>query len=98
MTDLTHFGAFVDHIMSDDDSELGKMKAERDYALHCLEREIAICTKTQACNDALVKALKNARNCIDTLIVNSPDKKKRRNLGEFILEIDNALAMIKGRA
>jgi hypothetical protein len=46
-------------------------------------------------HDALVKALKNARNCIDTLIVNSPDKKKRRNLGEFILEIDGALASIK---
>jgi hypothetical protein len=57
MTEQTHFKDFVDHIMSDDDSELGKMKAERDYALHCLEREIAICANTQACNDALVKAL-----------------------------------------
>jgi len=34
------------------------MKAERDYALHCLEREIAICARTEECNDALVKALK----------------------------------------
>jgi hypothetical protein len=47
MTDHTDFGAFVDHVMSDDDSELGKVKAERDYALHCLEREIAICADTQ---------------------------------------------------
>jgi len=58
MTENTHFEAFVDHIISDDDSDLGKMKAERDYALHCLEREIAICAQTQARNDVLVKALK----------------------------------------
>ena len=57
MSEHTHFGAFVDHITSDDDSELGKMRAERDYALHCLEREIAICAQTQMRNDALVEAL-----------------------------------------
>jgi hypothetical protein len=58
MSDQTRFGAFAAHIMSDDDSDLGKMKAERDYALHCLEREIAICAQTQAHNDALVSFAK----------------------------------------
>ena len=58
-TEQSHFEKFVDHIISDDDSELGKVKAERDYALHCLEREIAICAQTQAKNDALVKALES---------------------------------------
>jgi hypothetical protein len=48
MGEQRHFENFVDHILSDDDSELGKTKAELNYALHCLEREIAICARTQA--------------------------------------------------
>lgn len=48
MTDQTHFEKFASHILGDDESELGKVKAERDYALHCLEREIAICARTDA--------------------------------------------------
>lgn len=59
MSEPTHFEKFADHIISNDDSELGRVKAERDYALHCLEREIAICANTQAKNDALVRALED---------------------------------------
>src|SRR5258707_741647 len=54
----THYEKFVDHIMSDDDSELGRVKAERDYALFSLEREIAICARVQECNDTLVNCLR----------------------------------------
>src|SRR5712664_1298227 len=57
MAEQSHYEKFVDHIVSDDDSELGKTGAERDYALHWLEREIAICSRTQTRNAALVKAL-----------------------------------------
>ena len=56
MTEPSHFESFVDHIMSDDESELGKAKAERDYALHCLEREIAICANTRRLLWLIVKA------------------------------------------
>ena len=52
-----HFKEVVDFVMSDDNSELAKKKAELSYALFSLEREIAICQRTQAQNDALVKAL-----------------------------------------
>ena len=58
MTDKTDFEKFVDYVMSDDDSEMGKTRAERDYALHCLEREVAICATTQARCDALEDALR----------------------------------------
>jgi hypothetical protein len=58
MADKTDFEKVVDHVMSDDDSELGKTRAERDYALHCLERELAICAKTQARCDALEDVLR----------------------------------------
>ena len=38
MSDQTHFEKVVSYVMSNDESELTKMTAERDYALHCLER------------------------------------------------------------
>jgi hypothetical protein len=37
-----HFQAVVDYVAGNDENELAKVKAERDYALHCLERELAI--------------------------------------------------------
>ncbi|MEY9806927.1 hypothetical protein ABIF30_006534 [Bradyrhizobium elkanii] len=54
---MTHFEKFAEHIMSDDDSELGKVKAERDYALHCLEREIALCSQAETRLNEAVKLI-----------------------------------------
>jgi hypothetical protein len=42
-----NFQKIADYVMGYDDSELGLIKAERDYALHCLERETAICAEAQ---------------------------------------------------
>lgn len=53
----THYEKFVEHVLSGDDSELGRVKAERDYALHCLERELAIAQKSmtwERAEDALI--------------------------------------------
>jgi len=55
-----HFQEVVDFVMSEDNGELGKTKAELAYALHSLEREIAIAHQAQTQNDVLVKALKSA--------------------------------------
>jgi hypothetical protein len=52
-----HFQAVVDHVISDDDSELAKTKAELAYALHALEREIAIAQSEQARCEVMMKAL-----------------------------------------
>lgn len=43
-----HFEKVVSYVMSNDKSEIANMTAERDYALHCLEREIYICAQTTA--------------------------------------------------
>ena len=48
MTEKSHLAKFAEFVIGDDNSELGIARAERDYALHCLEREIAICAKTTA--------------------------------------------------
>lgn len=56
MTD--HFQAVVDHVMSDDNSELAKTKAELAYALMSLEREIAIAQSEQARCERLMAALR----------------------------------------
>ena len=53
-----HFNEVVDYVMGNDDSELAKTKAELAYALHALEREIAICAQTQERNEALKAALR----------------------------------------
>lgn len=42
-----HFQDVVSYVMGDDVSDLAKTKAELAYALHALEREIAICGETQ---------------------------------------------------
>jgi hypothetical protein len=68
MTEKSHYEQFVDYIMSDDDSELGRMKAERDYALHALEREIAIAHQAQARVEALEAALETILDEIDSKI------------------------------
>ena len=52
-----HLQQVADYVTGDDNSELAKIRAELAYALHCLEREIAICADTQKKNGALVKAL-----------------------------------------
>jgi hypothetical protein len=57
---MSDFQKFVDHVMSDDDSELGRTKAELAYALHCLEREISICHHTDA---ALLRHLQGENGC-----------------------------------
>lgn len=46
MTD--HFQNVVDYVMGEDASELSKVRAERDYALHCLERELSIAQQAQS--------------------------------------------------
>ena len=91
----THYEKFVDHIMSDDDSELGKIKAERDYALFSLEREIAICAQTQAQNDALVKALKNIIAANDDFRRGMPDEWEGDPLQDLCEE---ARALVGGAA
>ena len=58
MSDQTHFEKVVSYVMSNDESELTKMTAERDYALHCLEREIAIAHHAQTRIEALEAALR----------------------------------------
>jgi len=61
-----HLQEVVDYVMGDDDSELAKTKAELAYALHSLEREIAIAQSMQSQNDALVKALEDLLECADS--------------------------------
>lgn len=48
MAEQSHLAKFAEFVIGNDSSELGIARAERDYALHCLEREIAICAKTDA--------------------------------------------------
>jgi len=61
-----HLQDVFDYVVGDDRSEMAKIKAEHAYALHALEREIAICAKTQKQNDALV-------DLVQTLLDNEPD-------------------------
>ena len=56
-----HLQDVFDYVVGDDSSEMAKIKAEHAYALHALEREIAICAKTQKQNDALVKAIQDIK-------------------------------------
>jgi hypothetical protein len=62
-----NFKAVVDYVIGDDESELGKTKAELNYALHSLEREIAICSRTQREIDrvraAFIRYLQNENEC-----------------------------------
>jgi hypothetical protein len=95
MSEQTHFEAFVDHIISDDDSALGKMKAERDYALHCLEREIAICSQTQARNDALVTELKLIADWRNVSLAGEYEHSLRDIIRSMLDCADRALASIK---
>jgi len=58
MSEPTHFDRVADYVMSNDGSELSMVKAERDYALHCLEREIALAHQAQERIEALEAALR----------------------------------------
>lgn len=69
-SEKTHFEKVADYVVSDDDSELGKLKAERDYALHCLEREIAIAHQAQTRIEALELALREADTACFKLCTN----------------------------
>ena len=60
MADQSHLAKFAEFVISDDNSELGIARAERDYALHCLEREIYICARTHA---AFLRYLQNENDC-----------------------------------
>lgn len=62
MPEQSHLAKFAEFVIGDDNSELGIARAERDYALHCLEREIAIAQSEQAKSAALVKALERIAN------------------------------------
>jgi hypothetical protein len=68
-----HFQEVIDFVMGDDESELGKTKAELAYSLHCLEREIAICSQAQARNEALAKALAEIRAHLGAILVQTID-------------------------
>jgi hypothetical protein len=59
----THYEKVVSYVMSNDKSEIANMTAERDYALHCLEREIYICARTHA---AFLRYLQNENDCART--------------------------------
>lgn len=54
----------------------------------------ALIVKAVNSHDALVNALQNARRYINAVIVNTPDKKKRRNFGDCLRIIDAALAKV----
>lgn len=60
MSEPTHYEKFVEHLFNGDDSEISKVQAERDYALHTLEREIYICARAQA---AFLRYLQNENDC-----------------------------------
>lgn len=55
-----HLQEVADYVMSDDTSELAKVKAELAYALMSLEREIAIAQSEQARSAALTGMLTDA--------------------------------------
>ncbi|ANW00656.1 hypothetical protein LMTR13_11255 [Bradyrhizobium icense] len=63
MAEQSHLARFAEFVIGDDSSELGIARAERDYALHCLEREIAICARTHA---AFLAYLQTENNCTRT--------------------------------
>jgi hypothetical protein len=44
----SHFAKVAEFVTGGDTSEAGMAKAERDYALHCLEREMALCQQADA--------------------------------------------------
>lgn len=73
----------------------GKMVAsiEKDGRESTPERaaNAAFIIKAVNGHEALVDALRVARRYIDTVIINTPDKKKRRNFGECLRIIDQAL-------
>jgi hypothetical protein len=56
MVETEHLADMVAYVMGEDESELGKTKAELAYALHCLEREIAICADLRRLLWMVVKA------------------------------------------
>jgi hypothetical protein len=52
------FQAFAEFVFNGDENDpLAKMTAERDYALHSLDRELALNAEARAHREALVKAL-----------------------------------------
>jgi hypothetical protein len=63
MTEKTAYERFADHVLGDDDSELARAKAERDYALHCLGREVSICAQTHA---AFLAHIQDENHCEKT--------------------------------
>ena len=80
----THFERVVEHVMSDDESELGKSRAELAYALHSLEREIAINNQSFKRIETLSKALANLR----AILADQPFQ----NSGLSVYEINLILA------
>jgi hypothetical protein len=48
--------------------------------------------------DTLVNALRNARNYIDAVVINTPDRKKRRNYAECLRIIEDALKPVGGNS
>lgn len=54
-----NFQKVADYVMSDDDSELAKTKAELAYALHALEREIAIAQSQQSRCETLIRVMRS---------------------------------------
>jgi len=62
---MTHLDKVLDWVMGDDDSKLAKVTSERDYALHWLEREIAISQQS----DRRIEALEAALRKIEPLVL-----------------------------
>jgi DICT domain-containing protein len=54
---VSDYDDFVDYVVNGPDTELAKTKAELAYALHALEREIAIAQQAQAHLASARKAL-----------------------------------------
>jgi hypothetical protein len=87
----------VAYTAGEDVSELGKTKAELAYALHCLDRELAITKKLDHRIDDLVKALETARARIDYLGAACNDPKHfEANQSTFLPEIDRVLMSVGG--
>jgi hypothetical protein len=60
-----HLADIVAYVSGEDDSELGRTKAELAYALHSLEREIAIAHSMQRQNESLATALEECVTILD---------------------------------
>ena len=91
----SHFEKVADYVMSNDGSELSMVKAERDYALHCLEREIAIGEQDRARIEALEAELFNPCTQAELDAFEDLDSKSKRLFRMWVDRAQKAEARIE---